>query len=239
MNEAKPRQTKALQFGGTRKVPLILQTEAAECGVACLAMVASAHGLVMDLAAARAKLSVSLKGMNMAQLMECAQSLDLAGRPVRLDLHELKDLQLPCILHWDMNHFVVLRSTNSTGAVVLDPAVGERKFTLAQLSKHFTGVALELSPTPSFTPREEKQRVGLRQLVGRLVGIKRQMLQVFCISLGLQLCVLVSPLYVQWVVDHALTSGDKDLVTLLSIVSGWPRHLDRCTDSGLRLPVVR
>ncbi len=102
-------------------------------------------------------------------------------------------------------------------AVVLDPAIGERKFTLAQLSKHFTGVALELSPTPGFTPRDEKQRVGLRQLMGRVVGLKRQMLQVFCISLGLQLCALVSPLYVQWVVDHALTSGDKDLVTLLSI----------------------
>jgi ATP-binding cassette subfamily B protein RaxB len=208
---------KSLLFGGARRVPLILQTEAAECGVACLAMIASAHGLAIDLPAARDKLSVSLKGMNMAQLMECAQALDLTGRPVRLDLHELKELQLPCILHWDMNHFVVLKSANATRAVVLDPAVGERKFTLAQLSKHFTGVALELSPNPGFTPREEKQRVALRQLIGRVVGIKRQMLQVFSISLGLQLCMLVSPLYVQWVVDHALTSGDKDLITLLSI----------------------
>jgi ATP-binding cassette subfamily B protein RaxB len=187
VDKTKATQAKALLFGGARKVPLILQTEAAECGLACLAMVASAHGLTMDLAAVRAKLSVSLKGMNMAQLIECAQALDLAGRPVRLELHELKDLQFPCILHWDMNHFVVLKTATGAGAVVLDPAVGERKFTLAQLSKHFTGVALELSPTPGFTPREEKQRVGLRQLMGRVVGLKRQLLQVFCISLGLQL----------------------------------------------------
>lgn len=217
MDSTKTKHTKKLRFSGVRKVPLILQTEAAECGLACLAMVASAHGLEMDLAAARAHLSVSLKGMNLAQLMECAEVLDLAGRPLRLELHELKDLQLPCILHWDMNHFVVLKSVWGAGAVVLDPAMGERKLTLAQISKHFTGVALELSPTRDFKPREEKQRIGLWQLLGHVVGAKRQMLQVFCISLGLQLCALVSPLYIQWVVDHALTSGDKDLVTLLSI----------------------
>lgn len=208
---------KTLLYSGTRKLPMVYQTEAAECGVACLAMVAGAHGLDIDLPGIRAKLSVSLKGMNMAQLIEGAQLIDLAGRPLKLELQELKDLQLPCILHWDMNHFVVLNSVSTKQVLVHDPATGIRKLTLEQASKHFTGIALELSPTPDFKPREEKQHVSLASLFGRLVGVKRQLTQIFIISLGLQLCALLSPLYVQWVVDHALISGDKDLVTLLSI----------------------
>ena len=95
---------KTLLYGGTRKLPMVYQTEAAECGVACLAIIASAHGLDIDLPGIRAKLSVSLKGMNLAQLIEGAQVMDLAGRPLKLELIELKDLQRPCILHWDMNH---------------------------------------------------------------------------------------------------------------------------------------
>jgi len=196
---------------------MVYQTEAAECGLACLAMVAGAHGLEIDLPGIRTKLSVSLKGMNMAQLIEGAQVIDLAGRPLKLELNELKDLQLPCILHWDMNHFVVLKSVMSKQLVIHNPTVGIQKLSLEQASRHFTGVALELSPTPEFKPRQEKQRVSLGDLFGRLVGVERQMTQIFIISLGLQLCALLSPLYIQWVVDHALISGDKDLITLLSI----------------------
>lgn len=209
---------KTLDFSSSRrKIPLLLQTEAAECGIACLAMVANAHGLEIDLPTLRSKLAVSLKGMNLAQLVDAAHTIDLAARPLKLELHELKDLQLPCVLHWNMNHFVVLKSVRGDTVTVLDPAMGERSLPLLKASKHFTGVALELTPTADFRPREEKQRVGLGHLLGRVMGLKRQMVQVFCISLGLQLCGLLTPLYVQWVVDHALISGDKSLVTLLSI----------------------
>jgi ATP-binding cassette, subfamily B, bacterial CvaB/MchF/RaxB len=208
---------KTLFFGGKKSLPMIYQTEAAECGLACLAMVAGVHGLDIDLPGIRAKLSVSLKGMNMSQVIEGAQAIDLAGRPLKLELDEVKNLQLPCILHWDMNHFVVLKSVNGKQLVIHDPSTGIRKITLEMASKHFTGVALELSPTPDFKAGEIKQRVSLRYLLGRLSGAKRQMAQIFIISLGLQLCAMLSPLYIQWVVDHALISGDKDFITLLSI----------------------
>ena len=208
---------KTLIFSGRQQLPMIYQTEAAECGLACLAMVASVHGLKFDLPGIRTKLSVSLKGMNLAQLIEGAQIIDLAGRPVKLELEELKDLQLPCILHWDMNHFVVLESVTHKHLVIHDPARGIRELSFDEVSKHFTGVALELSPTPDFKPRVEKQRVSMGDLLGRLVGVKSQMTQVFIISLALQICALLSPLYIQSVVDHALMAGDKNLITLLSL----------------------
>ena len=208
---------KTLLFSGSLKLPMIYQTEAAECGLACLAMVSCAHGLMVDLPGIRGKLSVSLKGMNLAQLIEGAQAIDFAGRPVKLELDELKDLTLPSILHWDMNHFVVLQSVTSKSLVIHDPARGIRTITWQEASKHFTGVALDLAPTPDFKPRIEKQRVSLGDLLGRLIGVRGQMAQIFIISLALQICALLSPLYLQAVVDHALISGDKDLITLLSL----------------------
>jgi ATP-binding cassette subfamily B protein RaxB len=87
---------------------LILQTEAAECGLACLAMVAGAHGLDTDLATLRQRFSVSLKGATLVDLVRIADALKLQSRAVRAELDELPQLPTPCILHWDMNHFVVL-----------------------------------------------------------------------------------------------------------------------------------
>jgi ATP-binding cassette subfamily B protein RaxB len=112
----------------------LLQTEAAECGLACLAMVASAHGLLTDLAALRQRFSLSLKGVTMADLVRMADGLQLQSRALRAELDELEQLQTPCILHWDLNHFVVLVSVRRGMVTIHDPAHGQRRLTLAQVS---------------------------------------------------------------------------------------------------------
>jgi ATP-binding cassette, subfamily B, bacterial CvaB/MchF/RaxB len=139
--------TERLQFSFTRALPFQRQTETAECGLACLAMIASYHGYKTDIATLRKHFSLSLKGANLNQLVEIAASLHLAARAVRLDLDELHQLQLPCVLHWNLDHFVVLKKISRKGAVIHDPAGGVRTLTIAELSPHFTGVALELTPT--------------------------------------------------------------------------------------------
>lgn len=203
--------------GTNQKLPITLQTEAAECGLACLVMVLSYHGHDIDLPSLRSRLAVSLKGMNLGQLIEAAESFSLAARPLRLDLHEISNLQTPCVMHWDMSHFVVLKRVTNKYLEIHDPAKGLVRFSHKEASDHFTGVALELTPTSGFEIKNEKQRVRLRELFGQVLGLKRQLLQIFLISMGIELCGLLSPLYVQWVVDHALVSGDRDLVTLLSL----------------------
>ena len=112
---------------------LILQSEAAECGLASLAMIADAHGLHLDLADLRRRFSVSLKGATMASLIRHAQALNFSARPLRLELEEMPELRLPCILHWDMNHFVVLKAIKGKYATLLDPAAGERTLLLTHL----------------------------------------------------------------------------------------------------------
>ena len=89
----------------------VLQSQAAECSLACLAMVASAHGHQVSLQELRQRFSLSLKGANLQQLIGYAAALGLAARPVRLELEELSQLPLPSILHWDLNHFVDRKST--------------------------------------------------------------------------------------------------------------------------------
>jgi ATP-binding cassette subfamily B protein RaxB len=206
-----------LQFGSRRRLPVFLQTEAAECGLASLGMIACFHGHRIDLAGLRRRFTVSLKGSTLAYLMQAAGRLHLAPRPLRLELGELAQLRAPCVLHWDMNHFVVLKSADARGAVVHDPAFGVRRLTLAEVSKHFTGIALELSPTSEFRPADDRRHVRLRDLMGPVVGLKRSLAQVFILAIALQAIAIVTPFYMQWAVDGAVVSADRDLLTVLGL----------------------
>lgn len=206
-----------LRLGGGRRLPVFLQTEAAECGLASLGMVACFHGHRLDLAGMRRRFTVSLKGATLAYLMQVAGRLHLAPRPLKLDLDELAHLRTPCILHWDLNHFVVLRSADARAAVVHDPAFGVRRLSMEEVSKHFTGIALELSPTPEFTPADDRRHVRLRDLLGPVVGLKRSLAQVFALALALQAIAVVTPFYMQWAIDGAVVSADRDLLTVLGL----------------------
>lgn len=206
-----------LNFSLRHRAPVILQTEAAECGLACLAMIASYHGHRIDLATLRARYPISLRGSTLADMMKIAGQLKLAPRPLRLDLEHLPELTLPCVLHWDFSHFVVLTEAQGNRVTLHDPAVGEREMPLAEFSKHFTGVALELTPTGEFTPRDDTRKVKLSELIGRLQGLGGTVTQILVLALVLQLFAILAPFYMQWVVDQALVAQDHDLVTVLGI----------------------
>jgi ATP-binding cassette subfamily B protein RaxB len=205
---------------GASRVPMILQTEAAECGLACLAMVAAAHGHKSDLPTLRQRFSLSLKGLNLLDLVRMAEGLKLHARALRAEIEDLSQLSHPCILHWDMNHFVVLVGVRRGVATIHDPAHGQRRMKLEQVSKHFTGVVLELQPAADFVPRVERQHVSPRQLLGHIVGLKRSLTQIFALALALEVFVLLTPFLMQWVVDDVLVSGDRDLLVTLGIGFG-------------------
>lgn len=204
-----------LAFWSSRRLPILMQTEAAECGLACLAMISSYWGHQIDIPSMRRRFSVSMKGVNLKGLMAMASGLSLQTRPLKLDLQHLPELKLPCILHWDLNHFVVLKSVTAKHAVMHDPAVGERRMAMGEFIKHFTGVALELTPTAQFEVREERQNFSLFALMGRVVGLRRSLFQLLALGLALQVCALVAPFYMQWIVDEALLAADRDLITVL------------------------
>jgi len=180
-------------------------------------MVLAHHGCHIELSALREHSGTSLKGMDLPRLMKVAGRHGLVSRPLRLELDELKDLQLPCILHWNLNHFVVLSRIQGNFLTIKDPAAGLRKIPMEEASRKFTGVALELLPGLEFKERKLKPSISLQQLAGSIGGLKRSLVHVLLLSLALQVFTLVSPLLTQGIMDHVLVSADTDLLTVLVI----------------------
>ncbi len=203
-----------------RHLPIILQTEAAECGLACMVMIAAHHGLQSDLPTLRQRFSVSLKGVTLADMVRLAGQLQLNARALRAEMTHLPELAMPCVLHWDLNHFVVLKEVRRGVAVIHDPARGVRRIPQAEVSKHFTGVVLELTPQADFRPHTERQSVTLRQLLGRVTGLRRSLLQIFTLALALEGFMLLAPFFMQWVVDSVLVGLDRDLLVTLGLGFG-------------------
>jgi len=206
-----------LNFSGRKATPVIVQTESAECGLACLTMVAAFHGYDTDLATLRRRHPISLKGATMAHLIQIAAGLELAARPVKVELQDLDGLALPAILHWDFNHFVVLVGVQRGRALIHDPARGRCEVELAEVSRHFTGVCLELAPASGFRPRKERQQVAVLDLLGRLNGIKGTVAQILVMAAALELFAVLSPFFMQLVVDEGVVTQDHDLIAVLGV----------------------
>jgi ABC superfamily ATP binding cassette transporter, permease/ABC protein len=206
-----------LKLGFGRTLPLILQNEAAECGLACLGMVCGFYGRRFDMLTLRQRFSTTLKGATLAHLIDMANRLQLSSRALRLDLHELRELRLPCVLHWNLNHFVVLKAVGKQHIVIHDPAAGVRKVGMAEVSRAFSGIALELWPMADFAEKDEAQPVPLKRLVGRLEGLLPAIGKILLLALCIEVFTLLSPLYMQWVLDQVVVSNDRDLLTTLAI----------------------
>ncbi|GMM85537.1 peptidase domain-containing ABC transporter [Pseudoalteromonas sp. MTN2-4] len=217
MHEEDESVVNKLQFWSRNSLPIILQSEAAECGLASLAMVACYHGYQTDLVSIRQKFSISLEGATLLDIMGFAEQLKLSTRPLRIELEDLDALQTPCILHWDLNHFVVLKKANEKRIVIHDPAKGEKTLTLEEASKHFTGVALELTPTKDFEKQESKPTLRFSDFWSRISGLKRSLLLIFLLSLLLQVFTLAAPYYIQLVIDDVVLTGDTSLLTVLAV----------------------
>ena len=208
--------TERLDFSGGFRLPVLYQSEAAECGLACLAMIAGYFGHAVDVPSLRRRYPVSLRGATLKELMALAGKLEMVCRPVRLELPETRQLRLPCIVHWDLSHFVVLRKVGRRSVVVHDPAHGARRMCFDEFGRHFTGIALEVMPTSSFKRERRLRRLRLFDLWTRMTGLKRVLAQVFLLSLLIQVFSMAAPFYMQLVVDDVLVSNDGELLVVLA-----------------------
>lgn len=199
---------------------VLYQSEAAECGLVCMAMVAQHYGRQIDLTTLRNRYGISLKGANLHQLMQLGQELGLTSRALKLELNDINQLQRPCVLHWEMNHFVVLKRVRRNGITVLDPAQGERRLSWAEVDKAFTGVALELTPNAQFSRIDERVRLSVTGFWSRAQGLVPALARVLLLSGLLQLLILAAPYYTQLVVDEVLVSYDQPLLTVVAVGFG-------------------
>ncbi len=199
-------------------IPVILQSERAECAIACFCMIACSHGYELDLLSARQRFSASLKGATVADIVNMASLSSMQARALKLEVDEMSALKLPAILHWGMNHFVVLTKITRRGYVVHDPAVGKRLVSRREVNDGFTGIAVECTPAPDFSPQPRSPGLSLRDLFASTSGLPRLIAEIFGLSILLQLLALLLPYVFQLVVDDVLVSYDQSL--LLAVCAG-------------------
>jgi ATP-binding cassette subfamily B protein RaxB len=192
-------------------------------------MVSSHHNYRLGLRELRSRFPLSLKGVGLKRLVAIGGELGFQCRPLRLDLEDLPKLKTPCIPHWDLNHFVVLAKVGRKRITILDPAVGKRELNYGEVSDHFTGVALELTPTAEFKPQKAAPSISIHQLTGRVSGLWRALGLILVLSVALQIFVILAPFFMQWVVDQVLISADRDLLTVLGLGFGAVLLLQVCT----------
>lgn len=206
-----------LNFSGVRRMRIFRQAEAAECGLACVGMVASAYGYDTDLVTLRRDYPISLKGATLKDIIGVADQIGLSARPIRCSLIELRDIRKPAILHWNMKHFVVLRKATRKSVEIIDPAHGKIVLSLHEAGQHFTGVALELTPSAAFQKKRERNPVKLFSLVKIDSTGWKAIGQALALSAFLQIFVLLSPYYMQIVIDEAILKGDVSLLTAVAL----------------------
>jgi len=201
-----------------RHIKPIRQSEIAECGIACIAMIRQYWGDRRGLDDLRAAFPVTSRGMSMADIVRLSSSINFSPRALRIEIEDLKDLALPAILHWGMNHFVVIEKTKDNQAYIVDPAHGSGAWhSKESLQKNFTGIALEMPITENFAPETAKRELKITELWGKTEGLGSAVFQAIALSLILQLFVIAAPYFLQISIDEAVPANDSELVTTLGI----------------------
>ena len=207
-------------FARRHSLPMIFQAEANECGLACLAMIVSYFGSASDIRSLREASNLPAFGASLKHLTRAAAAAGLKTRSLKLELDDLRLLATPAILHWDLDHFVVLKKCSGGKLIIHDPAVGIRKYPIDELDGHFTGIAVEFSPAGGVIGTGPVRRLRLRDLVRFSHGTVRGMALILLLSLLVQACSLLSPLFLQLVIDQGLARGDMDLVLVVALLFG-------------------
>ncbi|MGI9325535.1 MAG: peptidase domain-containing ABC transporter [Pseudomonadales bacterium] len=206
-----------LRLLGRRRLPLVRQGEIAECGLACLSMLSHWFGKPVSLNQCREQGMITPRGVSLVTLRHAAGELGFHSRALRVSLPELRQFSTPVILHWRLNHFVVLVSAGRRSLLIYDPAEGRRRISWQNADAAFSGVALELAPKFALTPSVPVPRLRLMDFARNLIGLGRGIAQLVALSLLLQIILLLSPLYAQVVVDDALQRGDGHLLAVLAL----------------------
>ena len=201
-----------------RRVPVELQTARAECGLASLAMVAGYYDRSLDLTSLRRRWASPVHGLSVKDIGDLADELGFMSRGLRCEPQHLLQVRTPAILHWDMDHFVVLVRATRRGCVIHDPARGRCRLGWQAVGERFTGVLMELWPRADFSADTTPTvRLKFRDLLPLVRHNVRDLLWILLLSVLLQACALALPWHVQWTVDEAVVAGDHHLLGVLAL----------------------
>ena len=199
-----------------RRVRTIRQAEVAECGLACLAMIANYHGHHWSLPALRMHHPISGRGATIRVLVAVAAEIGLEAMAGCIDVRDLDKIGLPAIIHVDNKHFVVVERTDRKGgAYVHDPGFGAYWMSRSTLERRFSGYLIQLSPLQGFDDPPPEKQLALRTFLSSARGLKRSLAQVAAMSVVIQLLMLTLPLFIKLAVDGIPTGDNRLLIACL------------------------
>jgi len=195
-----------LPFTNRRKLPIVRQEQFSECGHACLVMIACYHGHDIDLPSLREIHPITNNGLTMLDLVHIADALQLNTRAIRVDLSHIRDIKCPAVLHWNMNHFVVLKKVNRKTVEIHDPASGHRRIPLSEFSNSFTGLVLECDRQADFQSITSTKKLKICSLFENIRGFKASFGNLLLLSVVIELFTLINPIFVQYATDNVANS---------------------------------
>lgn len=196
---------------------LIRQSETSECGLACVAMIATHFGHEVNVTNLRREIESSARGLTARDLAVAGERLGMSTRTVRCDLTELLRLRLPAILHWNLGHYVVLHKVRGRKLFIADPSAGLMSLRVEEASPHFSGIAMEFAPTPLFERQKVESGLSIRKLLRPSPTLTRAFIHALLLSMLLQAALLTVPIYMQMVIDEGIQRGDSDILIVLLI----------------------
>jgi ABC-type bacteriocin/lantibiotic exporter with double-glycine peptidase domain len=197
-----------------RRIPVVQQLSATECGAACLTMVLGYFGKNVPLEEVRTACAVDRDGVNALTLLNAASLFGLRGRGVKVEMEHLELLDPATILHWSFSHFVVFERLRDDSVEIVDPAFGRRRVPMDEFRKEFTGVALLLEPGDGFEP-EDRQKNHLLPAARQVFGKSGHLGRLVFTSLLVQLAALAVPLLTAQIVDTVVPHADWRLLWVL------------------------
>ncbi|UTW58837.1 peptidase domain-containing ABC transporter [Kordiimonas sp. SCSIO 12603] len=208
----------SVNFGNiSKKIKPIRQSAAAECGFVCITMILNHHGRDYSLQDIRRIFGISLRGNVISDLMSAFDTLGFESSPFRVDMEDLEELVLPCILHWNFDHFVVLEKCKNNSFVILDPLIGRRELTYKEVSDQFTGVALEVEEANNQNIVFEKTKnFNLLDVLPQFNELLPLLTPLFLLTLLLNAVAISLPFFVQILLDKLLPNVSASIDVRLS-----------------------
>ena len=226
------RNSVPLMFGQRRQLPLILQDESAECGHACVAMISNFFGHKLDLFAMRNVSNTTNRGTNLLEINQLFERLGFMTRALRVPIEELHFIQCPAILHWNLNHFVVLKKVRKNDVIIHDPAIGVRHCSMHEVSQSFTGIVLEVNKSADFKAIRNNDKLTLFHLIKTMTGINTFVILLLFISLTIEGLSLLNPLFLQYVTDDVIGLSERSNLyviaagfLMLTIINGFTEYI--------------
>ena len=200
-----------------RSPKMVFQEDFADCGLACLVMIASQFGRGYNLSSLKSTFPTPTDGIGLVELLSISKRLGLSGRALRADLSVLRTLKLPILLHWGLNHYVVLASVRKKKYLIMNPALGAQWLTESHVSRFFTGIAVEFKLEKPIIEVRQAKRITIWDVVKSTPDIGYQLALAVMLSLTAQLGIFLFPVYIRGLIEFVMIPGNATLLTAICI----------------------